>query len=1053
MKISNRCGLILALTFAGNIFAQTGEVSGLIKDSSGASVPKALVRIQNTDSGTKSETVSNPDGFYALPFLKVGPYEITVEAKGFKIINQTGIRITVGASERIDFNLEVGQPTESVTVTAETGVGDRSAVSTVVDRQFVENQPLNGRSFESLVQLSPGVVLTVTNVTQSGQFSVNGQRADANYFMIDGVSANFGANASATLYQSSGGALPAYSALGGVNNLASVNAVEEFRVQTSSYAPEFGRQPGAQVAIVTRSGTNTLHGSVFEYFRNNVLDANDYFANRNGLKRPALRQNDFGFVLGGPVVFPTFGVGGRRYYNGRNKTFFFLSYEGLRLRQPLVSSPIFVPTVAARQSASGMAQAILNAFPLPNGAVSASDPSVASFTAGYSDPSTLNATSFRIDHYVSDRLRVFGRYDNSPTKISQRAIFATPNSIADTTSDTQTTTVGTTILFTPRVTNDIRFNYSWNQAGNIYRLDSFGGAVVPDLSVFFPSFTGPNLSTSTITLGPSTGSPLTWGLNALNTQRQINFVDAATLVIGQHTIKLGFDYRRLSPIQQGALYRRFLTFNAVSSVLSGTVNTLRQIGTNIDLYPIYNNYSAYAQDAWRIGKRLTLTYGLRYEVNPPPGEQHGNLPLTVLKVTSGAPTLAPQGTQLYATTWSNIAPRMGAAYQLTDHGTVLRGGAGVFYDLGYSFTGSAFSTTVFPFGNTVAQSNVPLSSSAVNASVPPASITPPYGRLFAYAPGYELPFTVQYNFTIEQSVKSGGLLSASYVGSSGRRLGRVTSLRNPVANLGPNFTRIDEVTNEASSNYSALQIKYQQRLSRGFQALASYTFAKSLDNVSDESIVNFQAPSLLLNPNNDRGPSSFDVRHAVSGGVSWQIPSPFKAGAARILTHGFGLDALFQGRSSLPVNILTNTDTFGLGFATVSRPNVIAGVPLYLDDPSVAGGRRINKAAFSFPTNGLQGNLGRNVLRGFGVSQLDLSVRRRFSLIEQVALVFRADSFNLFNHPNFALPDGTLTSPTFGVATQMLGRSLGSAGTSGGFSPLYQLGGPRSMQLSLTLQF
>jgi hypothetical protein len=223
--------------------------------------------------------------------------------------------------------------------------------------------------------------------------------------------------------------------------------------------------------------------------------------------------------------------------------------------------------------------------------------------------------------------------------------------------------------------------------------------------------------------------------------------------------------------------------------------------------------------------------------------------------------------------------------------------------------------------------------------------------------------------------------------------------------------------------------------------------------VSDETIVNFQAPSFLINPNNDRGPSSFDVRHAVSAGVSYQIPSPFQTGIGKRLFGGFGLDGILQARTALPVNILTNTDPFGLGYATVSRPNVVAGVPLYLDDPSVAGGRRFNKAAFSVPPTGVQGNLGRNVLRGFGVSQLDLSLRRRFAIKEHVSLVFRVDSFNVFNHPNFALPDGILTDPTFGVATQMLGRSLGSGGTSGGFSPLYQLGGPRSTQLSLTLQF
>jgi hypothetical protein len=277
--------LMVALLCACPLKAQTSEVSGLVKDSSGASVSSAVIRIQNTETGAKSETKSNQEGFYVLPFLKAGIYEMTVEATGFRIINQTGVRITVGANERIDFNVEVGQPTETVTVTAETGTPESPAVATVVDRQFVENLPLNGRSFQSLVELTPGVVLTVTNVTESGQFSVNGQRANANYFTIDGVSANFGVNGSATLYESAGGALPAYSALGGTNNLASVDAVQEFRIQTSTYAPEFGRQPGAQFSVVTRSGSNDLHGTAFDYLRNDVLDANDYFANLNGLRR------------------------------------------------------------------------------------------------------------------------------------------------------------------------------------------------------------------------------------------------------------------------------------------------------------------------------------------------------------------------------------------------------------------------------------------------------------------------------------------------------------------------------------------------------------------------------------------------------------------------------------------------------------------------------------------------------------------------------------------------------------------------------------------------
>jgi hypothetical protein len=346
-----------------------------------------------------------------------------------------------------------------------------------------------------------------------------------------------------------------------------------------------------------------------------------------------------------------------------------------------------------------------------------------------------------------------------------------------------------------------------------------------------------------------------------------------------------------------------------------------------------------------------------------------------------------------------------------------------------------------------------LSSSAINAAVPPVTVTPPYGRMFAYAPGYKLPYTVQYNFTIEQSIRNAGVVSLGYVGALGRRMGRVTSLRNHVANLGPNFTRIDEVTNDATSNYNALQAKYQHHLSRRIQVLANYSFSKSLDTVSDETIVNFQAPSLVLNSNQDRGPSSFDVRHSASAGLSYEIPSPSRSGIARSLTQGFGVDTMFQARSSMPLNVLTGRDTFNLGFATVTRPNVVAGVPFYLDDPKVAGGKRINLAAFSTPPNGTQGNLGRNVLRGFSVGQIDLSLRRRIAFTERESLMLRIDAFNILNHPNFALPNGIMTDPTFGLSTQMLGRSLGAGGTSGGFNPLYQLGGPRSMQLSLTFQF
>ena len=277
-------------------------------------------------------------GTFVFSQLAPGSYELVVEQTGFATANFTGIVINAGDTRSLRLQLEVASRNEAVVVTGEAPlVRESPAVATAVDRAFIENQPLNGRTFQTLISLSPGVVLAPSTLPDSGQFSVNGQRTGTNYFTVDGVGANFGLPFSTTPYEGAGGGTPSFSSQGSTSALASVDAVQEFTIQTSTYAPEYGRQPGAQVAIVTRSGTNLFHGSAFNYLRNDKLDANSWFGNFNGLKRPALRQNDFGFTAGGPVAIP-------KLYDGRNRTFFFLSYEGLRLRQPVVSVPSRVPS-------------------------------------------------------------------------------------------------------------------------------------------------------------------------------------------------------------------------------------------------------------------------------------------------------------------------------------------------------------------------------------------------------------------------------------------------------------------------------------------------------------------------------------------------------------------------------------------------------------------------------------------------------------------------------------------------------------------------------------
>lgn len=448
------------LRLAVPLLAQNAELSGLITDPAGLAVPGARVVVQSADTGATRTVSSNQEGEYSAPALLPGPYNITVEANGFKTLHQNGVVVEVDQRARLDFALTAGSTTETITVEGNAPLLNTSdaSVSTLIGNRFVENLPLNGRSFSSLIDLTPGVVLTPANLQEQGQFSVNGQHPDANYFLVDGVSANLGtAGNGGLLRQGGAGQLPVTDAFGGTSNLVLLDALEEFRIQTSTFAPEYGRTPGAQISVVTKSGTNTFHGTAFEYLRNDKLDANDWFANRNVLARPELRQNDFGGALGGPIV--------------KNKLFFFGSYEGLLVRQPQVADG-FVPSLATRQDAPAALQPLLNAFPLPNGPDLANG--TAAFSASYSNPSTLNSSGIRIDYLPWQKATIFGRYSDAPSSIDQRAGSYTYSNVSNVNYRAQSLTLGSSQAITPRLTNEFRFNYSRSRANDFYTLDNFG---------------------------------------------------------------------------------------------------------------------------------------------------------------------------------------------------------------------------------------------------------------------------------------------------------------------------------------------------------------------------------------------------------------------------------------------------------------------------------------------------------------------------------------------------------------------------------------------------
>jgi len=1047
-------------------------INGIIFDPDAKVIPGAQIIAVNDATGVKYETTTNNEGIYAVSNLPPGPYRLQVSKPGFKTLIKPDIILNVQDAISISFTLPVGAT--SVAITVEGGAPlintQDASVSTVVDRQFAENLPMNGRSFQSLIYLAPGVVPTPVNPSDGGQFSVNGQRPSSNYWSVDGVSANIGLSATPIPGNGFGGALGSFSALGGTNSLVSVDAMEEFRIQTSTYAPEFGRTPGGQISILTRSGTGQFHGTAFEYLRNDLFDANDWFANFAKQRKPEERQHDFGGTFSGRLL--------------KDRTFFFFSYEGLRLRLPQVALDT-VPDLAARQNAIPAMQPFLNAFPFDPNQPDLGD-GLSQLNASYSNSANLDAYSLRLDHHLNDKWSLFGRYNYSPSSIEARGASGAPLSVVTPTRiTTETATLGISTAFSASVGNDARLNYSRTSSSSHSYMDRFEGAIPLTALPFPDSFSNQNSFLALGIFALRGGNILTSGRFGKSRQEQFNFVDSVSAQVGRHGLKFGLDFRRLSPEDGPCIYCQTVIFTRMDAAMNGTP-LLSQVTTSVPSTFLFRNFGLYAQDTWRAGNGLTLTYGLRWDVDFTPSTLSGP---AFPAVTGYDPNdfsrlaLARPGTTPFDTRFGNVAPRIGIAYQisqLANWQTVVRGGFGVFYDLASSETGNLLASAGYPF--TALRTNFggtfPLDSSA---SAPPeitiASLANCCSALSAFDPRLNLPYTLEWNVALEQGLGNQQTIQAAYIGASGRRLLETAYVFSPT----PGLYAADIVGNTGNSSYDALQAQFQRRLTAGLQALASYTFSHSIDDGSAGSnalVSNTHVPGESSSAN--RGDSDFDIRHSFSAGITYEIPSVSKKRIAKEIFGGWSVQSFVIAFSAPPVDV--SYSTLGVGSflnAQVSvRPDRVAGQPLYLSGskclavlgPPCAGGRGLNPAAFAAPPldpatgNPLrQGNLGRNVLRGFGASQLDFAVHKEFPLREQLRLQFRAELFNALNHPNFGPPVGDLESPgslspQFGQSQFMLGRGLGGAqyvGSTGNgsFSPLYQIGGPRSVQFALKLAF
>ena len=1049
MRVRLLAALALLAGAAAPAYAQNARLSGLVLDQSKAAVGSARVSVTNLATGIERETLSNSDGAYALASLAPGKYHVSVRAAGFSAAERD-LALEVEQNARLDFALTVGSEQQSVTVTGDAPLltTEDASVSTVVNRNFVGNLPLNGRSVQALVELAPGIVPAAAGPNNMGQYSVNGGRADANYYTIDGVSANFGSSVSINPASSYNGSTPAFGSTGGSNNLVSLDALQEFRIQTSSYAPEFGRSPGAQISLVTRSGTNQLHGTAFDYLRNDALDASNWFANAGNLVKPAERQNDFGGTFSGPVL--------------KDKTFFFFSYEGLRLRQPTVSQSL-VPTAAVRQAAAPAIQPFLKAFPLPTGPElldsKGNKTGLAHSDATFSNPTSLDATSLKVDHNFNGHFFLFGRYSYAPSSTSAR----NPTNVANNTyndekTGTQTATAGVTWVASPSMVDDLRVNYSRSSGSGQSNSDTFGGAAPPPLSSLLPAGYSYNNSFYTMTISNTLGYRTRFdiGTNVLNLQQQVNVIDSLSITKGTHQIKMGIDFRRMTPsFRPRALYQSYVV-NSLQTFLNGYVTTATiSTGQPADL--VYNNIGAYVQDTWKITPRLTFTYGLRWDCEPAVSLSKA----VAVNQVSNAATIAfqPAGTPLYHSDYKGFAPRVGVAYRLRESdawGTVVRSGFGMFYDLMNSETANALN-----YPPVIGQVTLPATSQGVPfppnfaAITPPPNPVPPYSSFLAIDPKLTLPRVYQWNVAVEQSMGRSQSISATYIGTKGDKL--LTSYQSQVLYENPAVRLMTVLSNGGFSNYQGLQLQYKLRLYHGLQLLSSYSWSHSIDDDSD-------AYTPVLGPTPIQGfraSSNFDIRHSFSAGGSYDIPAPYANPVLKAVLGNWAIEGLDRVRSSPPVNIqqtATVQSPSGPYSVTIS-PDAIPGQPYYLNNPNAPGGRTYNPAAFrvlgpfASPATLRQGTAGRNLLRAFPLEQMDITLRRQFNLHERINLQFRADFFNLLNHPNFGAPIADPTSAQFGTATGLLGTTLTPNASTAGFNPLYAVGSPRSVQVSLKLNF
>jgi hypothetical protein len=1019
--------------------------------------------IRSNDSGMQAIVESNGEGWYVTPNLIPGAYLLSAVKPGFKAEVFGPVVLQVNQIVRVDFALTVGAQAESIQVEAAPAQllsSESAEISQVIGSKQIADIPLNGRTWQQLIDLSAGVNPGAPGESGSpNPVNVNGQRTKANLFMVDGISVTS-------------------SAEGRGNNFnIPLEALQEFSIQAGAYSAEFGDVAGGVINLQSKSGTNNWHGSLFEFFRNDAMDAANFFSNATGQPKNPLQYNQFGGSSGGPVR--------------RDRTFFFADYQGTITHSstPMVTS---VPLSAQRTGDfSGVSVPIYDPFgaslartPFPGNTIPPSliDPAAAKITAllpapnqfaGSGQPlpfnnyavtrtSTSGVHSFdiRVDHQFSPDSTVFVRYSFQNTDAVIPSLFGVPLGgtlvgAGTTLARSQNAGIGHAWQFRPTLINEIRIGLN-RQTTSLTQQDY-----------------GRNLSAQFGIPGVNT-SPQTSGLSSLNiaglfsvgdgllTPLQIaatdwNIGEKVTWVKGRHVVRLGFDDQYGLGSTGYLVYGRGLyTFlNLTTSSLLGTPggNAFASFLTGApyqilrDEFPpglvgmISSRYGFYAQDDIKLTPRLTVNLGARYDIMPYPREMHDRL--SNFDPATGTMLIAGQNTsqRLVNTDYKDVAPRAGLAWAIgRDSRTVIRAGYGIGFVDPFGGAGILNSNefnvpfyylnniTLFPF----TAPTWTLSGALPGLVMPPA--TAPTGNQRYIAPTDGNQYSQTWSLGVQRALSTSSMFEVAYVGTSGTRLLTAANInaappgttapttRQP---FGPALGEIRELSNSAHSTYNGLQTKLERRFSRGLHFLGSYTWSKSIDdqsNGTDTAIASGQYPQDSLNPGLDRGLSSFDRTHVFVANAVWEIPFGRGAGgsgAAAILHSALSrwqLSGIFTAETGTPFSIMMAcADVNAQG--NNCRPNLTAGGALASGQQSIA--EWFNTAAFVIPSPAAYGNAGRNILRGPGTTNLDFSLSKSipWGTTETRRVQIRSEFFNGLNHTNFGLPQTSIDSPAFGTIT------------------------------------